>query len=398
MGAGRLVGKSKRLIFWLGTSGFGVIVFVAALLGSSGVHLYKLLFLGPTLLLGWLVFIGRVLLLRYVAMRQVLILLSSTPLVFLYYIGLIREPNEQAIVNVGQLLLALGFFVGVSSIYWRIETIATLGRISTAILAAFTLQWVVQGMPPMFAGILGHPNSMAQFAYLVSFFPLSMWFISRRRSDHAVGMLGAFLVIVLLIASDSRASILAMFFTIITYISLLYFARMRRMFKILYFLIVAGVLLTTLIYTYAPEYDWAWAVNSASIKYTGKSLFSGRDRFWPVLIQAIQERPWLGYGPGVRASTFSGMDFSSHNLYIQIALQSGLLGLISLIAFLWTVWANLSKGLSDKCVQLSVAYFVGVLFHQVFEVSLIQTNLSTGFLAWLVLGVGVSRTLWGEVK
>jgi len=58
------------------------------------------------------------------------------------------------------------------------------------------------------------------------------------------------------------------------------------------------------------------------------------EEIWPVLIDEIKTRPWLGHGVEVTASDFIASDLSAHNLYLQVTLQTGFLGFITFLGFL----------------------------------------------------------------
>ena len=66
--------------------------------------------------------------------------------------------------------------------------------------------------------------------------------------------------------------------------------------------------------------------------------FSGREDIWLALIELIKQRLLFGYGASASPQQFLPIGLSSHNLYLQIALQSGLTGLALLILLFWNIW------------------------------------------------------------
>lgn len=139
----------------------------------------------------------------------------------------------------------------------------------------------------------------------------------------------------------------------------------------------------------------------ASEDWTGKNLQSGRNRMWPELIDAIQLRPWLGYGagaaPGVTYSE-AATHLSAHNLYLQTAFQVGMIGLAALTAVLASVFLKVSaQSKHDPAARACSALMAGLLVEQSFEVVLTQNNFFLGLGCWVFFGLGSGRSRsWGR--
>src|SRR5699024_8879373 len=146
----------------------------------------------------------------------------------------------------------------------------------------------------------------------------------------------------------------------------------------------------TAIYMLAVDSSWGIELNDLVVRLTGRRLFSGRDLFWSELVSAIQASPFIGYGAGTLAENFTDYEWSSHNLYLQIMLQAGLVGLVALFTFFTTIWRLLWGGRHHPAVRLTAAFFIGIVLREVFEVSMIQNNLQTGAFTWLIVGAGLS--------
>ena len=129
------------------------------------------------------------------------------------------------------------------------------------------------------------------------------------------------------------------------------------------------------------------------------SIFSGREDVWPELLSTIQQRPITGYGTTepwrfYRLEYGIERELSAHNLWLAILFQSGAVGLMGLIAFLWTVWRHLLEHNDNMVVRASIAFFVGTVFHESFEVSLTQNTLQIGLGTWAAIMLGVSFSWW----
>lgn len=129
------------------------------------------------------------------------------------------------------------------------------------------------------------------------------------------------------------------------------------------------------------------------LEHTGKSIMSGRADIWGRLSNLIDLRPTFGFGPNTVATDVIGRNASSHNLYINMALQTGYLGLIIFIFILFTIFMKYVYRGQNKLVRLSAAGFIAILAHQLFEITLVQNQLSIGLFQWVVIATGAGMTL-----
>ncbi len=126
------------------------------------------------------------------------------------------------------------------------------------------------------------------------------------------------------------------------------------------FLFIFGILLHT--YKGHPAIDEYRSklgkVINVSGEFRSKGGFSNRMPFWEASVDIIKDRPLLGYGWGIKkftklvqqekflenwkinkahvydfAITYRDIFFPPHNMFLEIAIQSGLLGLASFIVF-----------------------------------------------------------------
>jgi O-antigen ligase len=121
-----------------------------------------------------------------------------------------------------------------------------------------------------------------------------------------------------------------------------------------------------------------------SLRNTGISPLSGREEVWRIGVNLFQERPILGYGVGSSQTLLlheewrfvrtEGLHF--HSSYIQVLVETGLLGFI---AFMATLGTALARGLADATrtralpreswplAALPWVLILGALGHAVFE-------------------------------
>ncbi|OIU67788.1 hypothetical protein BHE18_12490 [Rossellomorea aquimaris] len=148
------------------------------------------------------------------------------------------------------------------------------------------------------------------------------------------------------------------------------------------------------VYPQLPYWKYFPYFENLMLEYTGKSIMSGRDDIWRPVIAAINEQPWFGYGPGTLPIDVTGIDLSTHNLYLQIALQNGYLGLLVFIILLLYFWIIFYRNLKDKTVRLVASFFIAILIHQSFEIALTQNQLSIGLMQWFIISVGISQVMY----
>ncbi|HHT48176.1 MAG TPA: O-antigen ligase family protein [Firmicutes bacterium] len=124
-----------------------------------------------------------------------------------------------------------------------------------------------------------------------------------------------------------------------------------------------------------------------------------RIHIWQASLNMIKDKPLLGIGLGVFPSVY--LDYTppaadkddifafAHNIFLQIAAEFGLIGLLLfLLAFALTYFLayKLAKT-GNPFYQGIFATLVGILIHQQVDLPIWKTNIGIGF--WLLLGLVV---------
>lgn len=138
-------------------------------------------------------------------------------------------------------------------------------------------------------------------------------------------------------------------------------------------------------------------LNNFSFKYFNKSFFSGRQVLWSEALLYINQKKWFGYGLGVTLQNFFRETRSVHNWYLQTVLQMGIIGLSILMYFFKKVWNILYDNRNYFVCRNTLAFLIGVVIWQCFEVSLTHNNLPTGIVVWLVLGIGLNGKNFAQI-
>ncbi len=177
----------------------------------------------------------------------------------------------------------------------------------------------------------------------------------------------------------------------------LVFACKRRSCLIIVFL---SIVLVNLLVVWVHTTDnpiREYAVSRQS-EITDRRLESGRDVIWPILLNHIEMKPWLGHGGGVLAETFTGLELSAHNQYIQVAIQTGLVGLAAVIWLLFMVFleAGETEG-SGYQRAIGLACISTVILENSLEVFLLQNNIPVALLSWALFGLIGNRGIGSRV-
>jgi O-antigen ligase len=134
--------------------------------------------------------------------------------------------------------------------------------------------------------------------------------------------------------------------------------RLRRLRRLVPLALAAGVVLVTVVAPAIIALDPTGAVAlgiSDVLNPTRAQTFILRAASWQqVIIPAILDHPWLGYGTGAAGEGVQhnvvaggGLGFYSHSLYFKIPLEMGMLGLVIFLvlmgAVLWRGWYMVAR-------------------------------------------------------
>ena len=258
------------------------------------------------------------------------------------------------------------------------------------VVASYTV-WI--GFSLKYSAFFAHANAFGAYNFFIGFFFVALA-LETRGSETKFWKLAAALALFFVLLSCSRSVWMSTLASMVTYALWPVISRRKALFfsyLLVGFLVVAAIIILLpselVIESLSP-------LNELSLQYTGARATSGRERLWPLLLHQASRSILLGHGPGAQpADFFYVREISSHNLYLQILLQVGAVGLGSLALLFYCIWQLFWKGRHDSRVRLCASFFVALLIHQCFEVNLTQNNLAIGLLVWTVVGIGVSRSL-----
>lgn len=300
--------------------------------------------------------------------------------------------NLESFSDTGSLMIVVNQLAYLMVIYVIYSITWTNFQIKLLTIAYFIAIPILLGLIYVTPGMI-NTNTIGSFTYFLSFFPL-LYLAGYAKGLKKSSMLLVFaMTIIVIFASDTRSVLLSAGVAFMTFI-LWRLITKNKMFYYLYFSLVI-FLNYFIIVIYPNLYKWSHfhKVNDLSLQITGKPIMTGRNTIWAQLLDLIERNLWFGHGSNVLPETFLSTALSAHNLYLQIALQSGLIGIILLLIFFLAIWRTFWKNKNDPRIMIASCFFISIIIHQTFEVTLTQNQFSIGLLQWMIVGFGLAFAL-----
>ena len=149
----------------------------------------------------------------------------------------------------------------------------------------------------------------------------------------------------------------------------------------------AGIVVMLAVATHTSLVGLRMALEAWSWSTLGRRFFTGRDELWATGMDAIAQRPVLGWGPSAEVGDFMATGLSMHNYYLQIMLEGGVIGLILIAILLGSIAVYFYSRRRAHAAMVGYGLLIAVLIQETFGVSLTQTAFASGVPAWLLLGL-----------
>lgn len=367
------------------------LLFILLLIGSLNASGSKIGILALSLVIAFtnIFYFLRILYKRYIKISDIIILFLTVIYIIVSMVSSQNGLGNRGITNTFEFVACIGVYLYFSNSEWNNKIILLIYRISIVFVLFHFLVWIAKGFGREFSSIYPNSNILGPFMFIAIYFILLRIFTTKKRLIPYIFLL---IALVILLASDTRSVLLSMFIGAIIYFIWNTIVKNKGLSIFLFILIIVSFGSIVFVYPKLPNWSQYGKLEAWMLEHTGKSIMSGRADIWGRLNNLIDLRPIFGFGPNTVATDVIGRDASSHNLYINMALQIGYLGLLIFILILFTIFMSyISKG-SNRLVRLSVAAFIAILAHQLFEITLVQNQLSIGLLQWLVIATGVGVT------
>lgn len=311
------------------------------------------------------------------AMNWISVFLTEGLLLFVLITNVIRTPRT--LMRAIWVLLIAGAIMGglsvvqevthsYSSSFGGFAQIDGLGVVvSTNPLGSETRQ-------PRLAGPIGEQNRYAQV--LLVLIPLGIGFAVRRRrtGERVVALAASGLIIAGTLLTYSRGAAVALV-GVLALMLLLRFVRLRAVLLAVAAVVVVAFLVAPGFFTRVASLQGLEALTSDTSSASADGSLQGRAALSLGAWQAFVDHPLTGVGPGLFAADYSATyandtgihhflsssQFPAHNLYLGIAADMGLLGLVSFLAVLGVTGALLWRerlrwmGVRDDYAYLATA-------------------------------------------
>lgn len=321
------------------------------------------------------------------------IMLFAFSYIITYILGEEMFNSSEALSNI---LLVLVFVLGMAQIKWNTDHMKVFGLLATACMFIFFLQWMHQDFPAsLFQSSIRNPNIFGALIAILLYFPLVSFSSSNawQKTLLSAGLVvGLFLVVV----SSARAALLIIFIAVgarvVSYIS-------SKIFNLLFYIVMLINLGFAFIYVWLYKSQLLMGINYWFLDHFGQQIFSGRQYIWDKAISYALEKPVLGHFVGIVPDDFitDAHYVHAHNQYLQILLESGLVGLGCFVLMLFAIWKVYQKSLNSSLVVWSACFYLGILFYQSLEVSLFDNMQAVGLFQWLIIAIGLGACV-KEVK
>lgn len=300
-------------------------------------------------------------------------------LTWMFGVLIIFSIEPMSIIRIIQFIGCISAFFVAATTKWRVKTIDLVARVVSVVILLMFIYWIVSGSNMSdFSLYYANPDTYCSLMFVFLAF---LFFSTQRKSVISIAI--CFLLIVF---TGARASLLAA----VIFILMLYLFQSKKIVKranLLLLIEAVALFAFVIVYPMLMTLDIGSTLDEYSHQYFGKNFFSGRQILWVELIEKIVQSPIIGYGLSADPEIV-GFTKSSHNLYIQTALQSGIVGLSLLVVVLVSIYRRLVKIEENPYSILSACFIIAVLVHESLEICLTQNAIAFGFMIWFMMGLG----------
>ncbi|EGQ1662079.1 O-antigen ligase family protein [Staphylococcus pseudintermedius] len=295
--------------------------------------------------------------------------------------------NIKDLINSAQMIACLNTILYLSLINIDYNDLKFINILVIVFMICHFLIYILLGAPHLFSSIYNNSNLIGPYMFYTSFFLVCGMKFSKYKFFYFVMLV---IGLILILASDTRSILLSVIATFLIYIFWHFIVKFRIVSGMFFLILVITSLLFVYIYPLLPTFQFYLPLENWVLTHTGKSIMSGRNELWMLLIKYIDQKPLLGYGPGTLAQELYLHSQSPHNLYLNILMQIGYLGLILILIIFLLMWLSMTRCKNHFIVRLSASFFVGIIVHQSFETTLFQNQLSVGLMQVFIIGIGFS--------
>ncbi len=204
-------------------------------------------------------------------------------------------------------------------------------------------------------------------------------------------------LVIVVYLSNSRTSLIALTIAFIVYVLWEVISKNKALYYGFFALLISGIVIVTMGYpivnSLAESKNW----DQEKVQKISKKLYNGRETVWLKSIDHFKEKPVIGYGVGTTLESLTPEDekqLSAHNIYVQLLLENGIIGLLVFVGLLGWIWKSLYKAAKEPLTRAGASALIGILVIGTFELTLLWQSISLGIFQWFMIGAGLSLALY----
>ena len=160
----------------------------------------------------------------------------------------------------------------------------------------------------------------------------------------------------------------------------------RSILKLAKWILFASLIIIIVIYPQFDRFPFYEEVSNYIYIHTGKIFFRGRNEIWIEALNIAKKSPLLGYGLDYSQQ----FDISVHNSYLNILLQTGILGIFAFLLLINNILNTIIKKNQFLSTILFIFAIVNLLISSA-EVMLLQGQLVLQLVIWCLFGIGINQ-------
>ena len=285
------------------------------------------------------------------------------------------------------LFLTFLLIVTFMNVKWTRNHIIIIGILCNFIILFLILHWYVLDFPTnRFKSIWRNPNGLGIVTLIMLFFQIiSIRFLNNIGKIIFLGFI--LLNLIIMYSTTSRTVWISL---IVILISFVVYKHFNRVFSYLFIITLPATFLFVFLYIKLQDTTVGNKLNDLSLEIFSKNFFSGRSDLWYEIWNGTLSSLWLGHGVGTRPRDIADVTLTAHNQYLQIIIDTGLIGLAAFSILLFFIWKILLSKLTENPIaKWSACFFIGILVYQSLEVSLFLNNPSYSHFQWLIISIGI---------
>lgn len=233
-------------------------------------------------------------------------------------------------------------------------------------------------------------KNIFRFTFYKAIFCVPFFFMISCKKEHIKIIIGIVFTLILFFIGERGSS-----FALLTIISLEIILKKvnynRKVYSLFFCGIAAFLIVMPFVYVSIQYSELGFKINELSYQYTHANFFSGRNIVWEIGIKGFYKSPIFGYGIDNHILLEGNWTASSHNLYIYLLLQGGIIALALFVYYLHSIWMEFYGYLDDSIVRLSACYLIGSMVIASFELTLIGNAANLAICLWLIVSIGLMK-------